>query len=53
MSVAEESIKNAAAVSEKAKSQTAKKPQPIINRILDVLSSVRFGVVLLINTVVV
>ncbi|MEP6924222.1 MAG: cytochrome c biogenesis protein ResB [Pyrinomonadaceae bacterium] len=48
MSVAEETIKEAAPQSGKVKTQTAKKSQPVINRALDVLSSVRLGVILLI-----
>jgi cytochrome c biogenesis protein len=48
VSVAEETIKEAATSNKVAKTQTVKKSQPVINRVLDLLSSVRFGVILLI-----
>ena len=46
MSAAEEAIKDAAKVSE-TKASVRQKTKPILNRILDFLSSVRFGVALL------
>lgn len=52
MSVAEETIKETASAVNKAKPQTAKESKPIVNRVLDLLSSVRFGVILLIIMVV-
>ena len=48
MSVAEETIKKAASSAKTVQTRAAKKSQPFVNRVLDVLSSVRFGVILLI-----
>lgn len=47
MSAVEEAIKNHAEVSE-AKPQATPKTKPLVNRVLDFISSVRFGIVLLI-----
>jgi cytochrome c biogenesis protein len=52
MSVVEETIKEAAASSKKTEAKPKSQSKPIVNRILDVLSSVRFGVSLLVVLVV-